>query len=210
VAEAYASNPILRAAAQLIPYAGPSIDAILGTFGGNLGQRRLQALFEELRVMMSQLEEEKVDKAFIEGEEWIDLLIQAIAASIRTRSRDKIRWYAAILAGAARVDRPPDLDLEGALAVLASLSPAEVQFARYLFDHSNAGQQLVKKTAISREADQEFRLRRLEATGLISEVIATYAGVSGGEFMVTPTFTRIMKLVSSVVKEGLGESLKAL
>lgn len=205
-ADAYSSTGWLRAGAAAIPFIGGSIDALITTRASELFERRVTAFLEELQAAAARLEETKVDRRYLDSEDWHDLLLRAFRAAADTRDPEKVRLYAAILIGAAKVDGMPGLDPEAILASVADLSPAEIGLARVMYANETAPGDLStmerwERTLADPPAnvrdDVTFHLKRIERTGLIAEETGTLWGYSGGAYFVTPTFRRLMEFIES-------------
>src|SRR6266511_3100305 len=95
----YSQNFGLRTAINQIPIVGSFIDKLIIDFGRDIQQRRLVELFQLLRQGMTLINESKIDKAFLESEEFVDLIIKTIENSMKTRSREKIWLNCRILTG---------------------------------------------------------------------------------------------------------------
>lgn len=206
--EIYSSTGWLWAGVQLIPFGiGGAIDVLVTTRGAALVERRLTAFIEELRGAAERLGEEKVDRAFLDTEEWDDLVIRAMRSAADTRDREKIRLYAALLVGAAATDRDRDVDLESLLSAIAELSPLEIRLARSIYEMQklDVDRDLELTEVVARGwgdpakypaeamANLTFHLKRLERTGLVSEITGAYWDYTGGAYRVTMTFRRLMR-----------------
>jgi hypothetical protein len=201
----YAENAYARATVSgigsLVPFAGAAVDAFLGTMGTELAERRRDALFAELRAILSRLDESKVDKDYFRSEEWADLLLKAIYSSAQTRDAEKIKLFAAILAGAATQERPIDLDVEAVLGTLANLTPVEITIAGKMYEAVEADPTVFVDGLPTPpvDADAEFHMKRLEAAGLVA---ARQPNGMTFQHMVTyhltPTFYRIIAMLRGV------------
>lgn len=93
--EAYVQNTLLRAAINLIPYIGGSLDVVLAS-RGSLHPKRIVEFLESLKEEMSRIEEERIDIAYLKTQEFSDIILKLMEASLRTRDREKMRLYANI------------------------------------------------------------------------------------------------------------------
>jgi hypothetical protein len=216
--EAYAQKTWLRAAINLIPYIGGSLDVVL-TSRGSLHQKRFFELLEGLKKEMSLIKEDKIDRAYLESEEFSDILLKVIEASLKTRNRDKIRLYAKFLRGAILIQNRNQLPLEDYLATLTELTPAELEVARAIykqqFDYEpnsieNILQWAWKKgwndlpnqvTNVSKE-DLPFVLLRIQKSGFIRELTGAYVGYEGGVYVITDVFRKIMQFIGDDVQSS--------
>jgi hypothetical protein len=200
--EWYAGQPMARAAVLLIPYAGGSLDALLGTWGSSLAEQRRTAFIEELQASMEKLADDKVDRSWFQTEQWADLVIRAIRASMETRDRQKVRRYAQILAGSSLIGKPDTFDAEAVIGSLASLTPDEVALAGKIYNIATAGHGFVDGTNLPDASANQYDLKRIESAGLISEEVGTMYGYGGGRYHVTSTFRQLMGVIQMVESGG--------
>jgi len=130
--EAYAQNTWLRALINLIPHIGSSLDIILAS-RGEIHKKRMFEFLKNLKEELSNIEEEKIDKAYLETEEFSDILLKLMEASMKSRDREKIRLYAKFLRGAVLIQDRSQVPLEDYLATLVELTPIELEVARTIF-----------------------------------------------------------------------------
>gem|GEM_PF-6040457 len=192
-AEWYSERTVFRALVQAIPYAGGPLDALFGGWGAELIARRQAQLLEELRAAFQRIEEEKVDKAFIESEEFLNLVLRGLDHSARTHRADRIRLLARVIAGAAATGWGEDRldDSEALLDLAASLSTAEIVALSKIIDVYNNRPRLPLPLDGRPTTLQEFLdgggeelmaslpkelLLRLEAKGLLKEQAGRYLG----------------------------------
>lgn len=97
-AESYSTNQWLRALVALIPYIGGSLDILLSHRHFEIVQKRLACLIEGLSEKVSSLDQSKIDRVYLESEDWHDLFLLSLEKASRVASKDRIRAIAAILA----------------------------------------------------------------------------------------------------------------
>ena len=205
--ERYTSFALLRAGVAAIPLVGSAIDAVLTTWGADVQAMRIQALIDALEEEIDRLNEQTVSKEYLTSVEWGDGVLKAFEATARTSDEERIRIYARILLGAgteAVPDVPPPASL---IATLSELTPSEVHLARLFAEMPgsiryddlkqarrvvtpDAWASLVEKCPAALRPNFLFHLKRLERSGLISEITGTYGG--GGMYEPTPTLWRIL------------------
>ncbi|HKJ77522.1 MAG TPA: hypothetical protein VKA64_10005 [Gammaproteobacteria bacterium] len=208
--ERYSEFHDLRAAINLIPGIGGSLDALFGGLGSEIAQRRVLHLANTLREEMEQLAESAVDKSFLESEEFRDLSLRAFEAASRTRHEEKVRWYAKILRKEVSTDGLRDDSAEAYINTLADLTLREILVAQALWNQQGLAQRnhgendLQFATRMGWEnlsdecpgispEDLPFCLSRLERAGLVREVVGTFLDYEGGVFVVTYAFEKLMQ-----------------
>jgi hypothetical protein len=220
--EAYADNIVVRAAVTTIPFVGGPLDLILSTKGQKIVQERVMLLLDALKHEAANLQEEKVDKQYLESEEWFDLILKALEASARTRHIEKLQLYAKVLVGAVVKGNRSKHSPEDYLTILTELTMRELEVAKALYeqqgrDEPHEGEDelkwLIRKGVINPaehqwdsladykrtvpEEDLVFVLLRLQRTGLATEYNATALGYPGGLFIIAPTFRKLMSYLKA-------------
>ncbi len=215
-AEIYSQSALLRAEICGIPFIGSSIDAFFGTRGQNIIQRRIFHFINKLKSEIAKLEEKKVDKEYIISEEFFDLMFRAFEYTGRTRDDSKIELYAKILRGAVNIDNRNEYDPEEYLEVIKELTPFELKVAKAIFEQQaskdwtdaeistmgevgwarSKGWDKLSDTCEVSQEELRFLLIRIERTGLIKEITGSYYDYSGGVYVITDMFRKIMKFIS--------------
>jgi hypothetical protein len=154
---------------------------------------------------------DKIDKKFLESEEWFDLVIKSIEESTRTRNVNKIAHYAKILRGAATIQDRNQYHPEDYLNMIIELTPEELSIAKILYDKiqlagkgkkpelywaSKSGLKKLADQKIIPRADYDYVLLRLQRVGLIKEVTGTFLDYEGGEYILTDAFKKLMDYIS--------------
>jgi hypothetical protein len=157
-------------------------------------------MLRNLDLRIGVLEEQRVgDRRFFETEEGADLIFAALVASARTRHREKLRLYAAVLAGAATYNRPEEVEPEALLDSLIGLTPIEVSMLRVIHECRTKGWE-VTVAAFPAEAQpqQGLHIARLTAAGFIGTFHVSTLG--GGVNATTPTsaLTALMALAPTL------------
>jgi hypothetical protein len=209
--EVYVQNTWLRAAINLIPYIGGSLDVVLAS-RGSLHQKRIIELLESLKEEMSHIKGERIDSAYLESPEFSDIVLKLMEASLRTRDREKMRLYAKFLRGAVLIQDRSQTLLEDYLATLIELTPNELEVARAIYEQQRDSELEPNEstlqwawrkgwkdlpnqvTSVSKD-DLPFVLLRIEKSGLVKELTGSYVGYEGGVFVVTDTFRKIMRFI---------------
>lgn len=104
--------------------------AILGMIDG-IQQYRAAQFLEDLRQQVMRLGEDKLDRGYIESEEFSDLLCQAIEARARHRSKMKAKMLVSLVTESMTHDRHRTTlqdSREIFISILDSLTDSEVRF----------------------------------------------------------------------------------
>jgi len=218
-AERYEENTVLRAAVASIPLLGGGLDMIFASEGQRAAKERMRKLIEAITERTVQLEEEAVNREYLESEEFIDLVMTAFDSATKTRDEEKIRWYARILTEATVRQKQGSYFPEEYLHLIADLTPLELRTARsfYESDLYKGGrkfpqeeawtawkEQTCKRLNIDR-ATLSMNMSRIAATGLIEPVNIgsdesgswAYEGEPGDPslYRVAPAFEKLMRFL---------------
>lgn len=174
----------------------------LGRYGG----KQTESLIEGLRERVARLEEEgKLDRERLAR---LDELggMQAVSANLFAVP-EKTALYADLLAGVVSTEAPEVLDVEAFLETLQSLSVAEVSLAAEMYDRWEGMELMERQQGVTAHAgeDTQYYLKRLEGAGLITSILKTGppgAGVTAGNFELTPTLERLI----AVLRSGRGST----
>lgn len=201
VAKRYSELSSVRAAVQMIPYVGGPLDTLLGGFGAKLVQERQAEFLHQLHLEMSRLNKEKVDEEFLSSEEFLDFLLRALTWAVRTSRTERIALLARAVSSAACKDwgRNRIDDAEALLDLAASLNVEDVRTLHVFVERYTS-----VPTEVGEDWDQndlrrfkvagleeymkdasERTLMRLQARGLIREIVGTYLNYAGGAYRPT-------------------------
>lgn len=204
--EVYSENTALRAVINGIPYIGGSLDVLLSSKGQKIVQDCVIQILDNLKIEMDCIQKSMIDKEYLESEEWFDLIVRGIEAATRTRDKEKIRLYAKVLRGAVTIQDREEFSPEEYLSILTELTPREIEVARVIYEQSQRtpntdGLQWIREKklpelsercpSIPRE-DLQFILLRLQRSGLIQELVGTYFDYTGGTYIITRVFRKLM------------------
>jgi hypothetical protein len=192
-----AVKAINRAALVNVPVVGPIITELMGVYGEEYKQRQLDALAEELDAVMT-LVEGKVDRQFLESDDFAALVMRVMRDSLQTTDRKKVRYLAAVLAGSATTERIDPLEVEAILNALAQLTSTDMVLARALI--GRPVNPLEGDSLPGVVPNPWFHAARLESVGLIER------STNGIRFRTAPyvpsaALTQLMKMIGPLLSE---------
>jgi hypothetical protein len=178
-------------------------------------------VFVLLAHSLESLEARAVRKDYFETDEGFDLLLKAVEAARRTRSRDKREYYARILRGAVLDSERREYSPEEYLQLVADLTPRELMVARSLYrdrpekefeaqpggDAWTIWQGKVCGEVGLDVADLQLALGRLRSSGLLEEVTVGEDKTQGFDYLialepgeipsyrVSPAFEKLMRFL---------------
>jgi hypothetical protein len=178
------------------------VDVALATHMANRIEANREELSDRTEARLRRLEDGgRLDEKVLKDPLFHALVFQAAVAAAQESEAEKIEWYAAILAGAASRDRPPELNVRALLSSMVFLTAEEMRLARQFYEDFHQSKHAIVDGAPTPNwgPDTSLYLRRLESANLIvSQVVealpARFQGTAGNYF-VTSTFHRLMELV---------------
>jgi hypothetical protein len=188
------------------PGAGIGVAGLSGALSTMLGrhaEKQSENLVEQLRERVARLEATgTLDRDRLERIEELGGP-QAFYANALS-GPEKTSYYADLLAGVVSTEAPDAIDVEAFLDTIQSLSPAEIELARNLYDRWEAnedGWAHMRGVYLGGGEDSRFYSKRLEGAGLL---LARLPGGPPGapigdasQFEPTPTLARLLKLLRS-------------
>jgi hypothetical protein len=218
---AYERNTALRTLVVAIPGIGSIFDMVLASEGQRIYRERIHKLIADLKDDMQErmetVENSVLDREYLASEEFFDLLIKALDATIKTRDEEKRRLYARILTESTIRFKREGHSPEEYLDLIADLTPRELSVARALYrdwpgeeyenrEHAvgqeawNGWQDKVRAEVGIDEADLQLILGRLRSSGLITEGGALFPRGAGPrddlpQHWVSPPFKKLMRFL---------------
>ena len=127
----YSENLELRTAVQLIPYIGGALDMIISAEGIRIQKERVENFLNELKEGMNKLSEEKIDKEFLESEEFFSLFQMTIEKVIRNYEKQKIGYFRNIFVNSVKVNLSETYYKEGFINKLSNLSVIHIGILKF-------------------------------------------------------------------------------
>ena len=128
----------IDASISLIPIPGVSgaISSAIGSRASKLAEENTRRLFEELRSEFERFDEVKLDKEFIESDEFVSILVDALTRNLRTHERQKTRLFARAFANFSSTDYSSTPHKEGFLEIIERLSFGHARAMAFLYKRS--------------------------------------------------------------------------
>jgi hypothetical protein len=174
-AEVNARQIALSAFIASIPYAGGSIMEILHGRAQQRTEKRLNDVFEAMKSNIDALGADKIDRHFLESEEFQTILFLVLEKLHTTHDDEKLKAFGAALANATSSEFSND-DKELYIAVLRDLNVGDL---RILNDDRLKGWS-PHINAMSYGGEVLSRLYRLQGMGLVTESIHAGPARIGG------------------------------
>ena len=169
----YESNAGLRAAVESIPHIGAALGALLSGDRRAWFEERLRLFFEDLRSEVEDiLRKSGLNEQVIQSQGYAHLMLLAMEAAVRSRSNEKRRLNARLLARRASLQGPSDEDrAEEVMHSLAELTMTELNVLKAVSeaptDHQGVDpKSLTKVTGLTEEEITAYSAR-LQKTGFV-------------------------------------------
>lgn len=117
---------------SLIPFLGTAVTSALSTRAFQLFQDNSRRFAEALRTEIDRLNQEKLDKEFIESEEFTSLLLDVLSSNARTHEHEKTQLYARIFVNAATIDYSKIPFKEGFVRIVEELSVEHIRILAFI------------------------------------------------------------------------------
>ena len=215
--EVYCNNSTLRMMITSIPYVGNYLDLFFSTKGQKIVQDRIMFLLDQLQSEVNKIDENSINKDFLESEEFFDLLIKTFEAAVRTKHHEKIQFYAKILLNSVINHNCIKYEPEDYLNILSELSLQELELAKIIYTSQNGvprkddesilawahrcGWDDIIHSYSTRTEDIVFLLKRLERSGLITVIVGLSFGDEGLVYVITARFRKMMRFISEAGSE---------
>lgn len=134
--EAYVQNISLRALIQLIPHIGGALDVMLSSKSIEYQRTRLEEFMRQTKEALERLDGEKIDKDFLESEEFEHLFIAAVNAVIRSYEREKITLFRNIFVNSILLGNSEEYYKEKHLDVIADLSATHIEILKRIYERA--------------------------------------------------------------------------
>lgn len=173
LSQRYEENTIARIIVNAIPQVGSSLDVALSSRWKRFQTERITDLLTKIETELSDLKVEKVDKSFIESEEFYDLVYQIASKAISSRIPETRTAYSKIIKSAI-IGEETIVNLEDLVGQLSDLRCKDFLFIRKLKELYDSGRE-VTGNVLSIEFHEygyspiecEWHLYRFENLGLL-------------------------------------------
>ena len=138
--EQISNSPIIKGlidgGLSLIPFLGSAISSSLDTRAFQLFEDNSKKFTEELRKLVTNMDEDKLDKNFLKTPEFTSLLIETLAHNSRTHEEEKVKLFAKAFAGFS-TSRGSKIDFkEGFIRIIDELSVDHIKTLAFIFDRA--------------------------------------------------------------------------
>ena len=151
--EQISNSPIIKGlidgGLSLIPFLGSAISSSLDTRAFQLFEENSRKFTEEVGRLVTNIDESKLDKKFLETPEFTSLLIETLARNARTHDEEKINLFAKVFASFSTNQGSKINFKEGLIRIIDELSVEHIKVLGFIFD----------RTKYPNEADEKLKDR---------------------------------------------------
>jgi hypothetical protein len=120
---------------QNIPIVGPILDIVIREAGSRIGQQRLYEIVASLDEAIRLIDQYKVDKPYLDSDEFYSLLYRYFEKSLCDRYNEKRILYAKILANSMLIENSALQDnSEDFLSVLDDITPKDLIVLKNIYE----------------------------------------------------------------------------
>lgn len=127
---------LLDGGLSLIPGLGAAISSALGSRAFQLYEQNSRQFAEHLRTEIDRLGEDKLDKTFIESDEFVSVLIDTLMRNARTHEREKTVLFARAFANFSSTEYSSTPHKEGFLEIVERLSLDHARAIAFIYRQS--------------------------------------------------------------------------
>jgi CRISPR/Cas system CSM-associated protein Csm5 (group 7 of RAMP superfamily) len=198
VTENYERSVIPRALVAAIPYVGGTIDILLSGYPARRWQERVINLLDELKNKFEHINENQINKEYIQSDEFESLVIQIIQALQTTYEQEKISYFANILTNVAITPSLQNENAQRYVKIINELSGLHIRILKIVKET----QDQVRASDISTKiggnfAEIEAYLSDLAAHSLIYDPSAGTLGWGPGSYRIHPSAIPFIELLTT-------------
>jgi len=121
---------------SLIPVLGSAISSSLDTRALQLFEENSRKFAEEIHRIVDNIDENKLDKNFLESQEFTSLLIETLTHNSRAHEEEKIRLFAKIFAGFVTIKGAQIHYKEGFVRIIDELSAEHMKILAFILNRT--------------------------------------------------------------------------
>lgn len=204
LSEKYERNPLARIIINAVPYIGGSLDVALTSKWNEYQQKRIDDFLDKLSTELEQIQEDKLDKEFINSEDFFDIVYSIVKDVTTSRLSEKRVIYAKLLKDS--LEQGQDIyDLESLIKQVEDIKEKDMLFLKHIQEYTKAqyeditGEKMSKHIADSKNFDTEEVTRllfRFAYLGLLNYAMNTLTLREEIKFTTTHLFSKLCGYIS--------------
>ncbi len=153
----------LKSIIGAIPYVGSLLNELFFDYHSRIQQNRINRLVKEISDRLSIIDEQLINKHYLESEEFYDLTINVFTQARRTSQTEKIRVLASIYISGLL--NPKDLENDRhsiIMDILLSIKPTQFEILRFIANNETALVQIDKFESLLEIFQKVTTIREIE------------------------------------------------
>ncbi len=138
ISESVSKSPIVKGLVDgglsLIPFVGQAVVSTLDARAFQLFEENSRRFSEEVREVISVVDEGKVDKEFIASPEFVSLLIDVLSRNARSYEYEKVKLYASLFVNSVTYEGSKVPYKEGFLRMIDELSVDHIRILSFVYE----------------------------------------------------------------------------
>lgn len=139
--EQISNSPIIKGLVDgglsLIPFVGTAISSSLDTRAFQLFEENSRKFAEEVQGIITDLDESKLDKEFLESPEFTSLLVVTLSRNAHTYQQEKIKVFAKIFVSFLTSPESKSSYKEGFIQIIDELDVDHIRILGFIFERAN-------------------------------------------------------------------------
>ncbi|NOT05516.1 MAG: hypothetical protein HOP27_13040 [Anaerolineales bacterium] len=139
--EQISNSPIIKGlidgGLSLIPFLGSAISSSLDTRAFQLFEENSRKFAEEIQQIIGGLDENKIDKEFLESPEFTSILIATLSRNAHTYQQEKIKVFAKIFVSFFTLPESKASYKEGFIQIIEELDIDHIRILGFIFERAN-------------------------------------------------------------------------
>lgn len=214
--EAYSNDIAQRALISNIPFIGSSIDNIFTGKASKYYSERIEIFIQCVNEEFDSMEENKVDKAFLQSSEFYDLITSLIENSVKTRHIERVKLFSKLLKSQVLSDSSSKYLSDDFTYLINELVPRDIiiiseieiikndlEVQKYESENPKTFFDLITIKSFEKNkigysnSEILFTLSKLNKLGLLNEYYdGSVLGLTdGGDYKTTDTFSELIKII---------------
>lgn len=202
ISRKYEDNILARVIVNAIPYVGSSLDIALSYKWHEYQSARIESLLTKISNELSDINDNLIDKDYIQSEEFYDLVVQIANNASKSRCEETRTGYARVIKSAMTKEENT-ADLESLVRQISELNQKDILFLKTINLLFNSGKEVSGNTlSIPLNSyrysplECELYLYRFENIGLLDHPRNMMTGRSMMKFTKTPLFDKIISYLN--------------
>lgn len=163
--EFISNSPIIKGlfdgGLSLIPVVGQAISSSLDARSFKLFEENTKKFTSEIKSLIEKLDEEKIDKDFLDSSEFTALIIETLARNARAYEDEKVKFYANIFVNYLTSTKTPITYKEGFIRIIDELTVDHIRvlaFICFRLDNPNEENEKLRNRVLAEDISNNLNI----------------------------------------------------